>query len=85
MVPVYTIACTVSIEFYKQHVYLASIYEFYESLVIAAFFLLLCQLLHRIAVRLSGRSPWWSRSRGYIRYASWSSTLGAEILKAWTA
>ncbi|KAH8746007.1 organic solute transporter Ostalpha-domain-containing protein, partial [Diaporthe sp. PMI_573] len=46
MVPVYTIACTVSIEFYKQHVYLASIYEFYESLIIAAFFLLLCQLLH---------------------------------------
>lgn len=46
MVPVYSIACTVSVEFYKQNVYLASIYEFYESLVIAAFFLLLCQLLH---------------------------------------
>ncbi|KAK7718584.1 hypothetical protein SLS64_002541 [Diaporthe eres] len=46
MVPVYSIACTLSVEFYKQNVYLASIYEFYESLVIAAFFLLLCQFLH---------------------------------------
>ncbi|KAH6985370.1 organic solute transporter Ostalpha-domain-containing protein [Ilyonectria destructans] len=46
MVPVYSIACVFSIIFYRQHVYIAAIYEFYESLVIAAFFLLLCQLLH---------------------------------------
>ncbi|KAH0421536.1 hypothetical protein CcaCcLH18_13360 [Colletotrichum camelliae] len=64
MVPIYTIACTLSIEFYKQHVYLASIYEFYESLVIAAFFLLLCQLLHpdpttlRRAFSLVEPKPW---------------------------
>ncbi|KAF5527444.1 Transmembrane protein 184-like protein [Colletotrichum aenigma] len=64
MVPIYTIACILSIEFYKQHVYLASIYEFYESLVIAAFFLLLCQLLHpdpttlRRAFSLVEPKPW---------------------------
>lgn len=64
MVPIYTIACTLSIEFYRQHVYLASIYEFYESLVIAAFFLLLCQLLHpdpttlRQAFSLVEPKPW---------------------------
>ncbi|WQF90168.1 Putative organic solute transporter subunit alpha/Transmembrane protein [Colletotrichum destructivum] len=46
MVPIYSIACTLSIEFYKENVYLGSIYEFYESLVIASFFLLLCQYLH---------------------------------------
>ncbi|KAM5346000.1 hypothetical protein ACJ41O_011861 [Fusarium nematophilum] len=46
MVPVYSIACVFSIIFYRQHVYIAAIYEFYESLVIAAFFLLLCDLLH---------------------------------------
>ncbi|KAH7153496.1 organic solute transporter Ostalpha-domain-containing protein [Dactylonectria macrodidyma] len=46
MVPVYSIACVFSIIFYRQHIYIAAIYEFYESLVIAAFFLLLCQLLH---------------------------------------
>ncbi|KAK2758112.1 DUF300 domain-containing protein [Colletotrichum kahawae] len=64
MVPIYSIACTFSIEFYKQHVYLASIYEFYESLVIAAFFLLLCQLIHpdpttlRRAFSLVEPKPW---------------------------
>lgn len=46
MVPVYSIACVFSIIFYRDHIYFAAIYEFYESLVIAAFFLLLCQLLH---------------------------------------
>ncbi|KAL0943101.1 DUF300 domain-containing protein [Colletotrichum truncatum] len=46
MVPIYSIACLLSIPFYEQHVYIASIYEFYESLVIAAFFALLCQYLH---------------------------------------
>ncbi|TEA20151.1 Transmembrane protein 184-like protein [Colletotrichum sidae] len=46
MVPIYSIACTLSIEFYTQHVYIAAIYEFYESLVIASFFQLLCQYLH---------------------------------------
>lgn len=46
MVPVYSIACVCSIIFYRQHIYIAATYEFYESLVIAAFFLLLCQLLH---------------------------------------
>ncbi|KAF6808174.1 duf300 domain-containing protein [Colletotrichum sojae] len=53
MVPVYTIACTLSIQYYRQHVYIASIYEFYESLVIAAFFLLLCQYLQHDATSLS--------------------------------
>lgn len=46
MVPIYTIACVLSIPFYKQHVYIAAVYEFYESLVIASFFLLLCRYLH---------------------------------------
>ncbi|KAM0227202.1 hypothetical protein ACHAPO_011739 [Fusarium lateritium] len=46
MVPVYSVACLCSIIFYRQHIYIAATYEFYESLVIAAFFLLLCQLLH---------------------------------------
>ncbi|KAF5259820.1 hypothetical protein FOXYS1_9551 [Fusarium oxysporum] len=46
MVPVYSIACVCSILFYRYHIYIAATYEFYESLVIAAFFLLLCQLLH---------------------------------------
>ncbi|KAI6750577.1 hypothetical protein HG530_014858 [Fusarium avenaceum] len=46
MVPVYSIACVCSMIFYRQHIYIAASYEFYESLVIAAFFLLLCQLLH---------------------------------------
>lgn len=64
MVPIYTIACTLSIVFTKQHVYLASIYEFYESIAIAAFFLLLCQLLHpdrimlRRAFSLVEPKPW---------------------------
>ncbi|TDZ34222.1 Transmembrane protein 184A [Colletotrichum spinosum] len=31
---------------HTQHVYIAAIYEFYESLVIASFFQLLCQYLH---------------------------------------
>ncbi|KAH6639858.1 organic solute transporter Ostalpha-domain-containing protein [Boeremia exigua] len=46
MVPVYTTACVFSIVYYKQHVYLAAIYEFYEALVIASFFLLLCGYLN---------------------------------------
>ncbi|PTD06168.1 Transmembrane protein 184C [Fusarium culmorum] len=46
MVPVYSIACVCSIIFYRQHIYIAATYEFYESLVIAAFFLLLCQFVH---------------------------------------
>ncbi|KAH7215430.1 organic solute transporter Ostalpha-domain-containing protein [Fusarium oxysporum] len=51
MVPVYSIACVCSIIFYRQHIYIAATYEFYESLVIAAFFLLLCQILHvRLAI-----------------------------------
>ncbi|CAN9317121.1 unnamed protein product [Alternaria alternata] len=46
MVPIYTICCTLSIPFYESSVYLGAIYEFYESLVIASFFLLLCRYLH---------------------------------------
>lgn len=46
MVPVFGICCTLSVEFYSQHVYISAVYEFYEALVIAAFFLLLCQYLH---------------------------------------
>ncbi|KAI5919672.1 organic solute transporter Ostalpha-domain-containing protein [Camillea tinctor] len=46
MVPVYTVACTLSIQFYQQEVYIASVYEFYESLVVASFFLLLCNYMH---------------------------------------
>lgn len=45
MVPVYTICCTLSMNFYRQNVYLGAVYEFYESLVLACFFLLLCNLL----------------------------------------
>lgn len=45
MVPIYTILCVFSIEFYDKHVYIASGYEFYESLVIASFFMLLCQYI----------------------------------------
>ncbi|KAH6619963.1 organic solute transporter Ostalpha-domain-containing protein [Boeremia exigua] len=45
MVPIYSICCTLSVAFYKQNVYLGAIYEFYESLVIASFFLLLCRYL----------------------------------------
>ncbi|KAL1796766.1 hypothetical protein ACET3X_005306 [Alternaria dauci] len=46
MVPIYTICCTLSIPFYESSIYLGSVYEFYESLVIASFFLLLCRYLH---------------------------------------
>ncbi|RSL84833.1 hypothetical protein CEP52_016337 [Fusarium oligoseptatum] len=52
MVPVYSVACVFSIIFYRQHVYIAAVYEFYESLVIAAFFLFLCQILHVDLVKL---------------------------------
>ena len=45
MVPVYSICCLLSVPFYKPSVYLAVIYEFYESLVIASFFLLLCRYM----------------------------------------
>lgn len=45
MIPVYTICCTLSINFYRQNVYLGAVYEFYESLVLACFFLLLCNFL----------------------------------------
>ncbi|PSN67366.1 DUF300-domain-containing protein, partial [Corynespora cassiicola Philippines] len=64
MVPIYSIACLLSIPFYKAHVYIASIYEFYESLVIASFFLLLCRYLHldlpslRRAFSLLIPKPW---------------------------
>lgn len=44
MVPVDTIASTLTLELYEQHVYIASIYEI--LFVVAAFFLLLCQYLH---------------------------------------
>ncbi|KFA68108.1 hypothetical protein S40285_02538 [Stachybotrys chlorohalonatus IBT 40285] len=43
MVPVYSISCTCSIRWYTEHVYIAAGYEFYESLVIAAFYILMCQ------------------------------------------
>lgn len=46
MVPVYSICCTLSIPFYKESIYLGAIYEFYESIVIASFFLLLCRYIH---------------------------------------
>ncbi|KAG9189205.1 hypothetical protein G6011_06073 [Alternaria panax] len=46
MVPIYTIWCTLRIPFYASSVYIGAVYEFYESLVIASFFLLLCQYLH---------------------------------------
>ncbi|KAK6837303.1 hypothetical protein RU639_001267 [Aspergillus parasiticus] len=42
MVPFYTILCTLSVVYYKEYLYLSSLYEFYESPVIASFFLLLC-------------------------------------------
>ncbi|KAF2010703.1 DUF300-domain-containing protein, partial [Aaosphaeria arxii CBS 175.79] len=46
MVPMYSIFCTLSIPWYKQSVYFGAVYEFYESLVIASFFLLLCRYLN---------------------------------------
>ncbi|PVH77420.1 DUF300-domain-containing protein, partial [Cadophora sp. DSE1049] len=64
MVPIYTICCVFSIEYYKEHVYIAAIYEFYESIVIASFFLLLCRYLHiemhslRRAFALIKPKPW---------------------------
>lgn len=72
MVPIYSIACTLSIPFYKQHVYIASIYEFYESIAVASFFLLLCQLLHpdlyalRQAFHLVEPKPWLHPVRFFI-------------------
>ena len=54
MVPVYTIACLISIPLYKQHIYFAAVYEFYESLVIASFFLLLCLCLDEDLDQLKG-------------------------------
>jgi hypothetical protein len=42
MVPVYSICCTLSIVYYEEHVYIAAIYEFYESIAIAAFTILMC-------------------------------------------
>ncbi|KAH7313880.1 organic solute transporter Ostalpha-domain-containing protein [Stachybotrys elegans] len=43
MVPVYSISCALSIHFYSRHVYLAAGYEFYESIAVASFFILMCQ------------------------------------------
>ncbi|KAH8589064.1 organic solute transporter Ostalpha-domain-containing protein, partial [Bisporella sp. PMI_857] len=74
MVPVYTIACTLSIQFYKKNVYIASVYEFYESLVIAAFFLLLCRYLHfdleslQRAFILVEPKPWIHPIRFFVVY-----------------
>ncbi|KAK7456783.1 hypothetical protein Landi51_02059 [Colletotrichum acutatum] len=74
MVPVYSIACTLSIIFYKKQVYIGSVYEFYESLVIASFFLLLCQLLHsdlntlRRVFNLVEPKKWLNPTRFFVKH-----------------
>lgn len=47
MVPVYTISCVCSIKFYHKHVYIAAGYEFYESIVISSFFMLMCRYIRQ--------------------------------------
>ncbi|KAK1484412.1 hypothetical protein CABS01_13835 [Colletotrichum abscissum] len=74
MVPVYSIACSLSIIFYKKQVYIGSVYEFYESLVIASFFLLLCQLLHpdlntlRRVFNLVEPKKWLNPTRFFVKH-----------------
>lgn len=81
MVPVYTIACVLSIPFYKEHVYIAAVYEFYESLVIASFFLLLCRYLHwdlhtlRRGFSLVEPKPWLHPVR-FLRHVVWRKKTG---------
>lgn len=45
MVPIYSIACRLSIKFYQHHTYFEAIHQLYEALVLASFFMLLCRYL----------------------------------------
>ncbi|EKG21747.1 hypothetical protein MPH_00918 [Macrophomina phaseolina MS6] len=45
MVPVFSVTAFLSIKFYELHVYLETAHQFYEAIVLAAFFLLLCHFL----------------------------------------
>lgn len=45
MVPVFSVTAFFSIKFYELHVYLETAHQFYEALVLAAFFMLLCNFL----------------------------------------
>ncbi|GME49328.1 putative duf300 domain-containing protein [Neofusicoccum parvum] len=45
MVPAFSITAFLSIKFYEAHVYLEAAHQFYEALVLAAFFMLLCNFL----------------------------------------
>lgn len=89
MVPVYSIACTLSIIFYKKQVYIGSVYEFYESLVIVSFFLLLCQLLHpdlntlRRVFNLVEPKKWLNPTRFFVKHVGRNKKGRAEDGLKW--